>query len=183
MGDPKRKHKKYSRPKQLFDKVRIDEENSLLKKYGLKSKREIWKADSAVSKFRARAKALIVESQEEQQKFFNKLINLGMLKDGDTLDDVLALTKEKLLERRLQTIVHKLNLAKTAKESRQLIAHRKVMVNNKVIDAPSYVVKTGEENSITLKKKIKKEKPQESIQIIEPELETPGKPAEPIGAQ
>ena len=160
MGDPKRKHKKYSRPRQLFEKARIEEENSLIKRYGLKNKKEIWKAESEIDRIRSLAKKLIVSSQEEQEKFFNRLIKLGLIKAGDNIDDVLALTKEKLLARRLQTIVFKRGLAKTPKGARQLIVHRKIIIGNKVVDAPSYIVKSNEEETIMIKKKEKKEKPE-----------------------
>ena len=158
MGDPKRKHKKYSRPKNLFEKDRIEEENSLIKRYGLKNKKEIWKAESEIDKIRSLAKKLIVASQEEQAKFFNRLIKMSLITSEANIDDVLALTKEKLLSRRLQTIVFKKGLAKTAKGARQLIVHRKIIVDGKVIDAPSYIVKADEEDKIEIKKKIKKEK-------------------------
>ena len=164
MGDPKKKHKKYSRPKHLFSRSRIDEERSIIKKYGLKNKKEIWKAESEINRIRSLAKQLIVATPEEQEKFFNRLIKLGLIKKGATIDDVLALTKERLLERRLQTIVIKKTLAKTPKEARQLIVHRKIKVSGKVIDAPSYIVKSKEENIIQLikkKKKLKQELKQE----------------------
>jgi small subunit ribosomal protein S4 len=171
MGDPKRKHKKYSRPRQLFEKARIEEENALIKRYGLKNKREIWKAASEIDRIRSLAKNLIVASQEEQQKFFNRLIKLGLIKSEDNIDDVLALTKEKLLARRLQTIVFKRGLAKTPKGARQLIVHRKIMVGGKVIDAPSYTVKSDEEQTIQIRKKEKKQKQQEKIEPKEEEPE------------
>ena len=40
----KRKHKTYSKPKRPFDKMRIEEEAGIMKEFGLKNKREIWKA-------------------------------------------------------------------------------------------------------------------------------------------
>jgi small subunit ribosomal protein S4 len=161
MGDPKKKHKKYSRPKQLFDKTKIEEERNITKKFGLKNKKEIWRAESEINRIRGLAKKLIVASPEEQEKFFNRLINLGLIKQGATIDDVLALTREKLLERRLQTIVAKKGLSKTVKEARQLIVHRKVRVAKKVIDAPSYHVKADEEDKIKIIKKEKKKKKEE----------------------
>ena len=45
----KRKQKKYSKPKRPFDKKRIDEENQLKKEFGLKNKREIWKAEAKIN--------------------------------------------------------------------------------------------------------------------------------------
>ena len=43
-----RKKKNYKKPRKLYDKVRIEDENILVNKYGLKNKREIWKAEAAV---------------------------------------------------------------------------------------------------------------------------------------
>lgn len=162
MGDPKKKHKKYSRPRKKFDKARIEEEKAITKRYGLKNKKEILRAEAEINKIRNLAKKLIVASQEEQEKFFNRLIKLGLIKKDATIDDVLALTKEALLDRRLQTFVAKKNLAKTVKGARQLIVHRKILVGTKVIDAPSHLVKSAEENQIKIIRKEKKKKPTEA---------------------
>lgn len=173
MGDPKRKHKKYSRPRKLFDKTKIDEERSITKRFGLKNKKEIWRAEAKVNSIRGLAKKLIIASPEKQENFFNRLIKLGLIKEGATIDDVLALTMEKLLERRLQTIVAKKGLAKTVKEARQLIVHRKVRVAGKVIDSPAHHVKNDEENKIQIiKKQKKKEEKVEQAQEQEMKEET-----------
>ena len=73
----KRKHKKYSKPKRPFDKARIDEEAVIKKEYGLKNKREIWKADAKVRLMRQKAKRLIKASKEEQQALFDRLQKRG----------------------------------------------------------------------------------------------------------
>ena len=44
----KRKHKIYSRPKRPFEKSRIEEEGKIVDEFGLKNKREIWKAEAKV---------------------------------------------------------------------------------------------------------------------------------------
>ncbi|MBC8435092.1 30S ribosomal protein S4, partial [archaeon] len=77
MGDIKRKQKRFSRPKQLFNRARIDEENLLVEKYGLKNKKEIWKAEAQISRLRRRAKSLIPKSDEEKKLFFEKLNKMG----------------------------------------------------------------------------------------------------------
>lgn len=157
MGDPRKLHKKYRRPKQLFSKTRIEEEKAIMKKYGLKNMREIWKAETEIDRIRNQAKKLILQP-ELQETFFKRLRKLGLIKEKDSLDDVLALTKEKLLERRLQTIVFKKNLAKTPKEARQLITHKKIKIKDKIVNIPSYIVKTDEENKISLVQKTKQTK-------------------------
>ena len=168
MGDIKRKRKLYNRPKKLFDRARMDEENVLIKRYGLKNKREIWKAKTAVSKLRRRAKALIGADMEEQQKFFDKLNKVGM-KVSD-ISDVLALTEENVFERRLQTMLVRKKLATTAKGARQLIVHKNVLVDGRIVNIPSFVVTLDLEDKIALKERkvkvkkveVKEEAPVES---------------------
>ncbi len=58
-----------------------------------------------------------------------------------------------LLELRLDVIVYRLNFTPTIFSSRQLVSHRHVLVNGKVVDIPSYLVKPGSE--IGLKEKSK----------------------------
>ena len=148
-----RKKNKFSWPRKLYDKTRIKGEVKLVEEYGLKNKREIWKAESKIKYFRNRAKFLITESQEQKEQFFSKLRSIGL--SVKTIADVLALNKEDLLKRRLSTIVWKRGLANTAKQSRQLIVHKKVFVNGAAVNIPSYIVPTELESLITLKNKIK----------------------------
>jgi small subunit ribosomal protein S4 len=151
MGDIKRKRKTFSRPRKLYDRERIDEENVLVKKYGLKNKREIWKAKTLVSKFRRRAKSLIGKDVKEQKEFFDKLNKIGMNVTG--IPDVLALTEEDVFERRLQTFLFKKKLANTVKQARQLIVHKNVLVDGNVVNVPSFVITKELENKIELKEK------------------------------
>ncbi len=162
MGDIKRKRKLFSRPKKLYDRTRMDEENVLIKRYGLKNKREIWKAKTAVSKLRRRAKKLIGSEMEEQQNFFNKLNKMGV--PVTTTADALALTEESLFERRLQTIVFKKKLANTVKQARQLIVHKNVLVDGNVVNTPSFLVTRDLEDKITLKERKVKVKPEPVVE-------------------
>jgi small subunit ribosomal protein S4 len=158
MGDIKRRRQKYSRPRKMYDKARIEAENKIVERYGLKNKTEIWKADSAVSAMRRRAKLLIPKSDEEKKVFFDKLNKMGL--NVQSIADVLALTKENLLERRLQTFIFRKGFAKTPKQARQLITHKHVFVNGKITSAPSFNVSVDVEGKISLKErkaKIEKE--------------------------
>ena len=157
----RRQHKKYSKPRKLFDNTRISSENKLVNHYGLKNKKEIWKADFAIGRLRGHAKKLITASSEKQQEFLDRLIAKGLLKSNAKIDDVLALTKEAILERRLQTIVFKKNMTKTAKEARQLITHRHIQIGDKIVTIPSYFVDLNEEAEISKRIKQKKEKMKE----------------------
>lgn len=144
-----RKKNKFSWPRKLYDKARIIDENKLVEEYGLKNKREIWKAEAKIKYFRNRAKFLITESGDEQQKFFGKLRKIGL--DVKTIADVLALNKEDLLKRRLATIVWKKGLANTARQARQFIVHKKVLVDGRIINIPSYIVPVNLEANIVIK--------------------------------
>ena len=152
----KRKHKIYSRPKRPFDKARIEEEGGIVKEFGLKNKREIWKAEAKIKTIREKAKKLISAKPEEQQILFNKLNKMGL--KVDSISSVLSLDKKDYLRRRLQTIVVTKKLASTPKQARQLIVHRKVFIDGAAVDIPSYIVPVGLENKITLKEKKTKKK-------------------------
>ncbi len=155
MGDITRKHKKFTRPRQLFNRGRIDEENILVERYGLKNKKEIWKAKTKISGIRRRAKNLINDKNEEiRQEFFIKLNNMGF--DIKEISDVLGLTERDLFERRLQTFVVKKGLANTAKQARQLIVHKHVSVNGIIVNIPSFWITRDLENKIEVNSKKKK---------------------------
>ncbi len=151
----KRKQKTYSKPKRPFDKPRLDEEAQIMKEFGLKNKREIWKAEAKVNLIRKRAKNLILSGPQEQQAFFNRLKKIGM--KVDTIADVLSLDKKHYLNRRLQTVLVTKKMATTSKSARQLITHKKVLIDGRVLNSPSYIVPVELENKISLKEsKIKK---------------------------
>jgi small subunit ribosomal protein S4 len=156
----KRKHKTYSRPKRPFDKVRIEEEAKIKKEFGLKNKTEIWKAEAKVKDIREKAKRLIKASPEEQKILFEKLRKIGF--KVNSIGDALSLGKGDYLNKRLQTIVAKKRLAPTMKSARQLITHRKILIDGKIMDSPSYIVPVDLENKISIKKdgknKLNKEK-------------------------
>lgn len=155
----KRKHKIYSRPKRPFDKARIDEEVQIKKEFGLKNKREIWKAEAKVKTIRERAKKMITADAKEQQTFFDKLKKIGL--DVNSIAEVLSLDKKDYLNRRLQTVVLKKGLVTTSKTARQMITHKKVLVDGKVVNIPSYIVPVELENKIKLK--ISKAKPKKEV--------------------
>lgn len=149
-----RKSKIYARPKKPFEKERIKEENILRTKYGLKNKREIWKTLAKVKYFRSRAKSLANSPIEEQEVLFNKLKSIGL--KTNTLAEVLDLKIEDVLKRRLSSVLTEKKIANTPKEARQMITHKRILINGKVIDSPSYLVKSSEENLISTKKKVNK---------------------------
>lgn len=60
----------------------------------------------------------------------------------------------KLLERRLDNVVYRLGFASSRKQARQLIKHRHFMVNNQLVDIPSYLLNPGD--VVQVKEKSKK---------------------------
>ena len=155
-----RKRKKYSRPRKPFDKPRIEEENVLRERYGLKNKKEIWKADAAIGRLRNLAKELITASEEEKQAFVDRLNKKGF--NVENIAGVLSLDKEDWLKRRLQTIVFANGLTSPPKQARQLIAHKHVSVGSQVVNIPSYMVSLEEEPDIKLKITLKVQTPKKS---------------------
>jgi len=153
----KRKHKSYSKPKRPFDKERILEEEKIVKEFGLKNKKEIWKAEAKIKLIREKAKKLISANPDEQKALFNRLRKMGF--EVNSVADILSLNKKDYLKRRLQTVLVAKKMATTTKSARQLITHKKVLINGKAIDSPSYIVPVELENKITLKtRKVKTKK-------------------------
>ena len=151
-----RKHKQCERPRKAFDIVRIKSENKIVTRYGLKNKKEIWKARAKLNRIRKRAKKLINADQGVQQEFVDKLNKLGF--KIENVVDVLALTEEDILKRRLQSVLVEKKIATTHKGARQLITHKHTMIEGKIVNIPSYQVNTEEEKKIKLLQKNKKSK-------------------------
>jgi len=152
MGDPRKLRKKFKRPLVPFEKARIDAELKYLGEYGLRNKREFWKHRFQLSKFRRIARDLKTMPENQQKISFEelttKLQSLGLVGTEATTDDVLSLSVENILDRRLQTVVFKKGLARSIYQARQLVAHKHISVRNKVISSPSYLVKAGEEDQL-----------------------------------
>ncbi len=148
----RRIRRKYKRPKRPWDSSRIEEEARLIREFGLKRKREIWRAESIVREFRRRARELIAVKDEEKTKvLLDKLVELGLLKKGEGLEQVLALTTNDILNRRLQTIVFRKGYASSIKEARQKIAHGHIYVEGRAVKFPSYLVPVKREGLIQVK--------------------------------
>lgn len=158
MGTSKHQSKKYKSPLRIWEKTRIDRDEVLRQKYGFKNKKELWKVESLLRNIRKRARNLVGLKalnlgQKEEKEFVTKLHSMGLVKEDAGVDDILDLKLEDLMERRLQTRVLKKSMARTIREARQMITHRHIEVNGKIIDTPSHIVKTDEEEKITFTQK------------------------------
>src|SRR3989338_8189630 len=152
MGHPRRLKKKYSKPRHPWQKDRIEVENELKKKYGFRTKKEIWKMNSFLSKMKDLSKKLIAahgsQADIEKVHLIKKASSYGLVKPNAKIEDVLAITLEDVLNRRLQTIIVKKKFGRSMLQARQFITHGHVMVKDKTINSPSYLVKLDEESRI-----------------------------------
>jgi small subunit ribosomal protein S4 len=132
----------------------LNAELYIMGSYGLRNKRELWKAQTEVARIRNQARALLALSTElradKEKRLLNFLNRLGLVKEGATLDDILNLKVEDLLERRLQTIVMKKVNTKSPYQARQIVSHGHVSVGNRKVNIPGYLVRTEEEPQILL---------------------------------
>jgi small subunit ribosomal protein S4 len=153
MGDPKKQRKKYETPRFPWRTDILQEELKLIGQYGLRNKRELWRHKTMLSKFRGIARSLIGQTPEERRKMEEELLarlkKLGIIHETTVLDDVLDLTIEDILERRLQTIVFRKGLAKSVHQARQLITHGHIAIGKQQVTVPSYLVTREDEEQIT----------------------------------
>ena len=132
-----------------WNEERIASERALMDKYGLRRKKELRIAEAILRGFRSQAKHLLTKADESKKRvLFDKLQSLNMLGVDQNLDDVLSLSLEDILERRLQTVINKKGFAKTVKQSRQMITHGRIYINSRKITFPSYLVRKAEEERI-----------------------------------
>lgn len=192
MGDPGKKRKKYKVPSHPWQKERIDEERILRKDYGTKNKKEIYKLESLLRKFKREAKRLIALSSEqadlEKKHLLEKLQALKLITHDADLDDILAVSLKGLMERRIQTLLVRKGMARTVKQARQFITHRHIMVKGKFITSPSTLLDVEQEGTLEFvqtsalsnashpEREIKKEEEKEEKQKKKPKKEKKEKP-------
>ena len=154
MGDPKTPRRIWKKPKRPLNYNLMMDELKTLGTFGLKTKRELWKARTNLSKLRHQARSLLALRQEVRKEkepvLINSLSKIGLVDKNSTLDAVLNLQVTDLLSRRLQTIVQRKLYFKTPYHARQAIVHGHVMIDDRIVTIPSYVVKIDEEPKIHL---------------------------------
>jgi small subunit ribosomal protein S4 len=152
MGDPKKKHKTYNTPKRPYDADALKEELRTIGVYGLRNKRELWKAHTELSHMRGRARDLLslgsTERDRREKEIIYKLYKRGLVMENGRLEDVLTLSVEDLLERRLQTYLFRRGMASSLFQSRQLISHGHIAINGRKVTSPSYQVKIDDEETL-----------------------------------
>ena len=149
MAYPGKNHKQYATPKRRFEKTRLDDEKRLVIDYGLRNKRELWKAQSILRKYRAAARELVALRsagitseiyQTKKDQLISHLYRYGLVGENADVGDVLALKVEQQLDRRLQTQVLRKGLARTPKQARQFITHGHIAIGGQRVTVPGYRV-------------------------------------------
>lgn len=155
IGAPRTYSKTYTVPRQAYDLSRLDAELKLAGEYGLRNKREIYRIGLQLSKIRRAARDLLTRDEKDPKRLFEgnalirRLVRIGVLsEDKMKLDYVLALRVEDFLERRLQTQVFKLGLAKSVHHSRVLIKQRHIRVGKQIVNVPSFTVRLDSQKHI-----------------------------------
>ena len=138
-----------------WKETRIKSEREMMKKYGLKNHKEVWKAKTYLGKHREQARELLAklgtaspQAKKESDQLLLHLTRMGIVSMGASLDDVLALDTESVLSRRLQTLVYLKGFSSTPYQARQLISHGHVAVSGRKVTVPSYMVAKAEESQI-----------------------------------
>ena len=152
MGDPKYPRRVWRKPKRPLNYDLKMEELKTLGTFGLRTKRELWKAHTELSRVRHQARSLLAlrrEIREEKEPILMRsLARIGLVSRDATLDDVLNLNANDLLSRRLQTIVMKNLEFKTPYQARQAVTHGHIMIGDRRVNIPSYMVTVDEEDRV-----------------------------------
>ena len=154
MGDPRYPRRVWRKPKRPLNYNLKVEELRTLGSFGLRTKRELWKARTELSRLRQQARALLALGNEARQErepvLLNSLEKIGLVKSGAGLDDVLNLQVNDVLARRLQSVVMKKMDFKTPYQARQAVIHGHIMIRDRIVDIPSYTVTVEEEDGVRL---------------------------------
>merc|ERR1719408_847209 len=110
-----------------------------------------------LSKVRKSARTLLTLDPKDPRRLFEtppllrRLKRYGLMTDDENaLDDILRLTTQRFMERRLQTKVFKQGLAKSIHHARVMIRQRHIRVGKQPVNVPSYLVRVDSEKHIDL---------------------------------
>jgi small subunit ribosomal protein S4 len=68
MGDPRKAKKSYTRPRSIWTSDQISSELYVVGSYGLRNKKELWKAQTEIARIRNQARALLAISTDCDKK-------------------------------------------------------------------------------------------------------------------
>ena len=187
MGDPKYPRKVWRKPKRPLNYELKMDELQTLGTFGLRTKRELWKAHTELSRVRQQARSLLALTQEARAEkepiLLKSLSRIGLVSENASLDDVLNLKPTDLLARRLQTIVSTKLGFKTPYQARQAVIHGHIMVGDRKVDIPSYTVTVEEEDSVHFSPESKIPEMLEKTKAEAPKVEEPAEGEEATPAE
>ena len=73
------------------------------------------------------------------EKQFRRYFEIASRKKGKTGDNLIA-----ILESRLDNVVYRMHFAQTRRQARQAVLHKHVLVNNQIVNIPSFQLKAGD---------------------------------------
>merc|ERR1712223_355470 len=121
---------------------------------------QVWRVKYSLALIRSAARELLTLEEKNPRRLFEgnallrRLVRTGVLSDDRMkLDYVLGLEIEDFLERRLQTQVFKLGLAKSIHHARVLIKQRHIRVRKQVVNVPSFLVRLDSQKHIDFSNK------------------------------
>jgi len=148
--------RKFETPHRPWVAEAIERDREVINSYGLRRKKEIWRAEAILREWRRTARVLAASKNAEEEKILlTKLHKLGLIRAQANLDEVLGLELPNLLERRLQTLVFKKGFATTPNQARQFIVHGHIAIGGVKIIWPSMIVPTHLEADINFYDKSK----------------------------
>lgn len=109
--------------------------------YDKKSNRELKRANKKVSEYGLQLR------EKQKAKFIYGVLEKPFRNYYDKADQMKGMTGTNLmtiLESRLDNVIFRLGFARTRREARQIVDHKFVTVNGKLVNIPSYLVKTGD---------------------------------------
>lgn len=152
MGDPRKPRKSFETPRHPWRKDQLEEELHLVGEYGLRNKRELRRHETDLSQIRGIARTLLGSEEEKraelERQYLMSLARQGILPETATVDNILDLNVKDLMERRLQTIVHRNGLARSIHQARQFVIHGHISVGGDIVSVPSYIVHRDQESRI-----------------------------------
>lgn len=110
-----------------------------------KSNRELKRANRKISEYGLQLR------EKQKAKFIYGVLEKPFHNYYEKADKMKGMTGENLmtmLESRLDNVIFRMGLARTRRESRQVVGHKFVTVNGKCVNIPSYLVKPGDEIEI-----------------------------------
>ena len=165
---------KFEKPKERWNLERIKSDRALINEFGLKNHKELWKVQSEVSRIRRNVRELLSVgsvAEDVKERMIGRLTKLGITNPNTTLDNLLDLKENDLLNRRLQTVVFKKGMARSIRQARQITVHGFISINGRKVNRPGYLVDTETEKRIAYYKPIDVAPPKAAGQASDAEKE------------